>query len=52
MGLADFGKPTGEFGTIEKTNEDDALVKWDDHDRTRQHEEGLATALITKARKV
>jgi hypothetical protein len=38
MGLADFGKPTGEFGTIEKTNEDDALVKWDDHDRTRQHQ--------------
>jgi hypothetical protein len=30
MGLADFGKPTGEFGTVEKANEDDALVKWDD----------------------
>jgi hypothetical protein len=26
-GLADFGKPTGEFGTVEQTNEDDALVK-------------------------
>jgi hypothetical protein len=33
--LADFGKPTGEFGTVEKTNEDDALVKWDDDGRTR-----------------
>jgi hypothetical protein len=29
-GLANFGKPTGEFGTVEQTNEDDALVKWDD----------------------
>jgi hypothetical protein len=35
MGLADFGEPTGEFGTVEKTNEDDALVKWDDDGRTR-----------------
>jgi hypothetical protein len=35
MGLADFGKPTGEFGTVEKTSEDDALVKWDDDGRTR-----------------
>jgi hypothetical protein len=41
MGLADFGKPTGEFGTIEKTNEDDALVKWDDDGRTRQHQPSL-----------
>jgi hypothetical protein len=38
MGLANFGKPTGEFGTVEKTNEDDALVKWDDDGRTRQHQ--------------
>jgi hypothetical protein len=29
-GLGDFGKPTGEFGTVEQTNEEDALVKWDD----------------------
>jgi hypothetical protein len=35
MGLADFGKPTGEFGTVEKTNEDDALVNWDDDGRMR-----------------
>jgi hypothetical protein len=38
MGLADFGKPTGEFGTVEQTNEDDAVVKWDDDGRTRQHQ--------------
>jgi len=41
MGLADFGKPTGEFGTVEKTNEDDALVKWDDDGRTRQRQPSL-----------
>jgi hypothetical protein len=34
-GLANFGKPNGEFGTVEKTNENDALVKWDDDGRTR-----------------
>ena len=30
-GLADFGKPTGEFGTVKQANDDDAVVKWD-HD--------------------
>jgi len=34
-GLANFGKPTGEFGTVEQTNEDDALVKWDGDGRVR-----------------
>ena len=34
-GLANFGKPTGEFGTVERTNEDDALVKWDNNGRMR-----------------
>jgi hypothetical protein len=34
-GLANFGKPTGEFGTVEQTNEDDALVKWDGDGRMR-----------------
>jgi hypothetical protein len=29
-GLGNFGKPTGEFGTVEQANEDDAVVKWDD----------------------
>lgn len=34
-GLADFGKSTGEFGTVQQTNEDDALVKWDGNGRMR-----------------
>jgi hypothetical protein len=34
-GLGDFGKPTGEIGTVERTNEDDAVVKWDDDGRVR-----------------
>jgi hypothetical protein len=41
MGVADFGKPTGELRTVEKANEDDALVKWDDDGRTRQHQPSL-----------
>jgi hypothetical protein len=34
-GLGIFGVPTGEFGTVEQTNEDDALVKWDHDGRIR-----------------
>jgi hypothetical protein len=34
-GLGDFGKPTGEFGTVERANEEDAVVKWDDDGRMR-----------------
>lgn len=34
-GLGNFGKPTGEFGTVKQTNEDDAVVKWDDDGRQR-----------------
>src|SRR6202049_4392624 len=40
-GLGDFGKPTGEFGTVEQANEDDAVVKWDDAGRMRLHEPWL-----------
>lgn len=36
-GLGDFGKPTGEFGTVELANEEDAIVKWDDDGRKRLH---------------
>ncbi len=39
--LAAFGKPTGKLGTVEKTNEDDALVKWDADGRTRLHQPWL-----------
>jgi hypothetical protein len=34
-GLGDFGMPTGELGTVERANEDDAVVKWDDDGRVR-----------------
>jgi hypothetical protein len=34
-GLGNFGKPTGELGTVEQTNEDEAVVKWDDDGRLR-----------------
>ena len=33
--LGNFGRPTGEIGTVERTNEDDAVVKWDDDGRVR-----------------
>jgi hypothetical protein len=37
-GLGDFGKPNGEIGTVERTNDEDAVVKWDDDGRTRLHQ--------------
>jgi len=40
-GLGDFGKPTGEFGTVRQTNEEDAVVKWDDNGRVRVHQPSL-----------
>ena len=40
-GLGNFGKPTGEFGTVEQTNEDDAVFKWDDDGRMRLHQPSL-----------
>jgi hypothetical protein len=40
-GLGDFGKPTGEFGTVEQANEEDAVVKWDDAGRMRLHQPWL-----------
>jgi hypothetical protein len=40
-GLGDFGKPTGELGTVERANEDDAVVKWDDDGRTRRRQSSL-----------
>jgi hypothetical protein len=33
--LGNFGIPTGELGTVERANEDDAVVKWDDDGRMR-----------------
>lgn len=40
-GLGNFGKPTGEFGTVEQSNEEDAIVKWDDDGRKRLHQLSL-----------
>ena len=40
-GLGTFGKPTGELGTVEQANEDDAVVKWDDDGRMRLHQPSL-----------
>ena len=40
-GLGNFGRPTGEFGTVERTNEEDAVVKWDDDGRVRLHQPSL-----------
>ena len=34
-GLGNFGKPTGEFGTVKQANDEDAVVKWDDDGRHR-----------------
>jgi len=43
-GLGNFGKPTGEVGTVERTNEEDAVVKWDGDGRTRVHQPWLKKA--------
>jgi len=40
-GLGNFGKPTGEFGTVKQANEEDAVVKWDDDGRVRVHQPSL-----------
>jgi hypothetical protein len=40
-GLGNFGKPTGELGTVERANEEDAVVKWDDDGRMRIHQPSL-----------
>jgi hypothetical protein len=41
MGVEKSGKPTWDFGTVEQTNEDDAVVKWDGDGRRRLHQESL-----------
>jgi hypothetical protein len=40
-GLGNFGRPTGEIGTVERANEEDVVVKWDDDGRTRLHQRSL-----------
>jgi hypothetical protein len=34
-GLGNFGNPTGEVGIVERTNEIEAVVKWDNDGRVR-----------------
>jgi hypothetical protein len=34
-GLGNFGVPTGQTGTVEQANDEDAVVKWDDDGRMR-----------------
>jgi hypothetical protein len=34
-GLGNLGKSTGDIGTVERANEDDAVIKWDDDGRMR-----------------
>jgi hypothetical protein len=40
-GLGNFGRPNGEFGTVERANDEDAVVKWDDDGRIRIHQPSL-----------
>jgi hypothetical protein len=40
-GLGNFGRPTGEFGTVQRANADDAEVKWDDGGRVTVHQPSL-----------
>jgi hypothetical protein len=39
--LGNFGKPTGDLGTVERSNEEDAVVKWDDDGRMRLRQRSL-----------
>lgn len=39
--LGDFGNPNGELGTVERANDEDAVVKWDDDGRARLHRRSL-----------
>jgi hypothetical protein len=41
QGLGNFGKPNGEYGTVERANDEDAVVKWDDDGRMRIHQPSL-----------
>jgi hypothetical protein len=41
MGVEDSGKPTWDFGTVEQTNEDDAVVKWDRDGRRKLDKDSL-----------
>jgi hypothetical protein len=48
-GLGNFGEPTGEFGTVERADEEDAVVKWDDDSRMRIHQPSLKEDLDVRS---
>jgi hypothetical protein len=43
-GLGNFGVPTGQLGTVERANDEDAVVKWDDDGRMRLRQPWLKKA--------
>ena len=45
--MDNFGNPTGEIGTVERTNENDAVVKWDDDGRVRVGQSWLKKVLAS-----
>jgi hypothetical protein len=51
-GLGNFGIPTGELGTVEQTNDEDAVVKWDDDGRKRLHQPCLKKVPVSEHRPV
>src|SRR5450755_1361679 len=40
-GLGNFGKPTGDLGTVKRSNDEEAVVKWDDDGRMRLRQRSL-----------
>src|ERR1700736_3026169 len=40
-GLGNFGEPNGEFGTVERSPEEDAVFRWDDDGLLRIHQPSL-----------
>src|ERR1039457_5486559 len=46
-GLGNFGVPTGQMGTVEQANDEDAVVKWDDDGRMRLHQPWLKKVLAS-----
>jgi hypothetical protein len=50
--LGNFGIPTGELGTVEQTNEEDAVVKWDDDGRKRLDQPCLKKMPVSEHRPV
>src|ERR1700686_1471382 len=51
-GFGNLGIPTGELGTVEQPNEEDAVVKWDDDGRKRLHQPCLKKVPVSEHRPV